>query len=271
MILLGTHPVWLLNGRRVMQESVLIFSSLLLVLAGLWVLRTWAWWRFIFLAIAAGLCVAAKPTGAITIVGVYIGLSALLLREKRTWPQGFYLISSAIAATALYFLLTPALWRNPIDVLPYMIEERATVLRGQRAASPDSYGHFSEQWTALIVQPFIHDLQYYETPAFEGVLNAEIAHYESKGFAGWRGNQVIGWFWTSCTGIGLVQLWRQRHNPSARLILAWVLFTSLLTGISVALAWQRYYLLWVVACTLMAAIGFTTIIQWLNGFKFLSR
>ena len=64
MILLGTQPSWLLSGRRVMQESVLLLTTLLLLALALWLHDGRRWWKYGWLALMAGLCVVAKPTGA---------------------------------------------------------------------------------------------------------------------------------------------------------------------------------------------------------------
>ncbi len=273
-VLLGWHPVWLLSGRRVMQESVLVVLSLVLVLLTMQLAARWRYWSLPLLALLSGLCVAAKPTGAITVLAVFLGLFVVLWQASSTRQQRLYRTAAlgvcGVGSVVVYVLLTPAIWGNPPDMMRFMITERQVILEGQTAASEHAYNTPAQQAFALIEQPFLVPLQYYETPAFEYAIHRDIVNYEARGYAGWPHSQASEWVWTGLAGLGLVHLWRRRAEPGALIMLSWVLITGVVIGVSTTLAWQRYYLLWTVAVTLIAAVGLGTFCRWLIGWKFSS-
>ena len=200
-------------------------------------------------------------------MGVYLGVLWLTWRNEQKLRHTIYLTWGGVLAIVIYGIFTPALWKHPNEIIRFMVEERAEVLQGQTAASQHAYDSTLEQWVALVEQPFLVELQYYETPAFEGYLDAEISAYEHDHYAGWQYGQVIAGFWTASACLGLVQLiqrWRAANNS---IMLTWILIVGISTGMSVSLAWQRYYLLWTVASIFLAALGLSVMVQWLIGFK----
>lgn len=268
-LLVGTHPVWLLHGRRVMQESVLIVISIVLMLSAIEIAQRWRYGCLPILAILSGLCVVAKPTGLITVLSVFVALGLIALRQQNATYHLTALGMTGVASIITYFALTPALWGDPINVLHYTITERQTILRGQTQASHVAYDNALDQGLAMITQPFIAptDLQYYETPAFDGILAHNIANYKQSGYVGWQHGQWSAWLWTGLSVVGGVHLWRQRREPRFLVILVWVIVTGLMISITTPLEWQRYYLLWTITALLLASIGFGTVIKWLSGWK----
>ncbi len=266
--LVATHPVWLLNGRRVMQEAALGAFSLMAVWLALLVIQKPTPLRWIGLTLAAGLCLAAKPTGVIS-VGLVIGTLAILQlgrcffhirnecspMNRRQWIE---VSGMAFGAVGVYILLTPAIWDAPFDRIRLAGELRVQILEGQTKASADAYDTHWAQGVALIQQPFLSDLQYYESPAFERVLDDEIAHYENAHLDGWQMSCPFGVMWTMLAAFGFVTLIPYWRYPTAFVGLVWVLGTATALGISVPLAWQRYYLLWSLIGCILAGIGLQT-------------
>ncbi|MBI5930265.1 MAG: glycosyltransferase family 39 protein [Chloroflexi bacterium] len=269
--LAATHPVWLLNGRRVMQEAALGTFSLAVIWLALLILKKPTLIRWGALCLIAGLCLAAKPTGAIS-VGLIIGALLILQLGRRFFhaaddfqvsdPRQFIgLFGVVIGAVGVYILLTPAIWDAPFDRMRLAGELRLQVLQGQTKASADAYDTKWAQGMALIRQPFLSDLQYYESPAFEHVLDDEIARYEKAHFDGWQMSRLVGAFWTLAAMVGLATLIQHWRCPAAFLGLVWALGTAMALGISVPLAWQRYYLLWSLICCILAGIGLQAIFE----------
>ncbi len=263
-ILLGTHPVWLLNSRRVMQEATLGTLNLLVVLLAMTCAQKLTTKRLVALSLASSLCVAAKPTGAITAAAVFLALG--LLNVRSGWQPIALLTIAGILAVVVYIALTPAIWGAPVQRIQLAAELRADVLRGQTNASSNAYDTRWEQASALVMQPFLTNLQYYETPAFDGVIDYQIADYEARYLDGWQMNHVVGWFWTGLAGLGLLSLIRQRRNRTMVVALVWIIITGLALAISIPLAWQRYYLPWSLAVCLLAGIGLNAFYQKIHAY-----
>src|SRR5690606_15042710 len=66
-------PALLLNGRRAMMEGSLLFFSLLVVLAGVWFLRTYSWRTALLMGVAGGLALASKHTALFAVTVVFGG------------------------------------------------------------------------------------------------------------------------------------------------------------------------------------------------------
>lgn len=248
--LLATHPAWLLSSRRVMQEAALGTLSLAVVWLGMLNAQHSTPKRRWGLGLVAGLCLATKPTAILTVGAI---LLALWLKLPPRWPW----LGAGLLAVGVYLVLTPAIWGAPVQRVLLAAQLRAEVLEGQTQASPAAYRHWSEQAFAIVQQPFMSRLQYYESDAFEQVprLDTQIAHYQHTGFAGWQMSPPIGVIMTMLAGVGMIGLWQRRNDPTAALLLLWMIVVALALGLGVPLAWQRYYLLWSLAACLAVGVG----------------
>ncbi len=269
--LVATHPAWLLNGRRVSQEAALVTLSLVLVWCAVLLARRFTVLRLLLLTLLSGLCLAAKPTAAISVGATFLALGWIAWAHPQRLKSWMQLSLVGVGAIGLYVVFTPPIWSHPPARVLLAAQLRADVLAGQSAASPDAYQRIDERLIGLIQQPFLQPLQYYETTAFEGVLDDDIHYYERSGYGGWRKSQASAWLATGCALLGLVQLARYRHNAARQIALVWLILTPLALLISVPLAWQRYYLLWSVGLCLLAPLGAMTILRWLNGYKYFWR
>ncbi|PJF39499.1 MAG: hypothetical protein CUN55_14170 [Phototrophicales bacterium] len=266
--LVGTHSAWLLNGRRVLQEAALVTLSLIVVLIGMSLAERFSWLKLCLLSLFSALCFAAKPTGIIAVGAVFIALAWIVIEQPKRWRLLAQLLCAGIAFVVLYICITPPIWANPPARMFLAAQMRAEVLRGQTAASPDAYANWIERFVGLIEQPFIAPLQYYESPAFDGVLDEQIRIYEASRWHGWAIPNSIAYFLTFCGMVGLIVLAYQHREPRLRIVFVWLIITPLAFLLSIPLAWQRYYLLWSVGMCLLASLGLVNILRWLNGFRY---
>jgi len=162
-------------------------------------------------------------------------------------------------------LMTPAIWGSPLSRLKLAAELRADVLQGQSKASPDSYDMFADRWLALIKQPFLSDLQYFESPAFESYLDDQIVTYENAHLDGWQMPTIIGLLASVFTVIGIGTLLQKWTINESMPFIFWIIGVVLTTGITIPLAWQRYYLLWSLAACLLAGIGFGKLLSFIDN------
>lgn len=252
--LFSLHPVILLNGRRGMQESALMFFTL----ACLYVILMPANRQgTILLGILGGLALASKPTALISLMA----LSGAVLLERPAWRNR--LLIAGMIASFTFLMLTPAIWGNPPARLWLAAEMRAETLAGQRNASPLRYDSKWAQMGALIAQPFPSVIQYYESPAFDNdaPLIEEIRAYQRSPWHGVRLPAALG---MSLAGLGVLANLRSRMK---RTFLIWCALIGLSLALAVPLAWQRYYLLWTLCVILLSARGLT----WLGKDLILQR
>ena len=70
------NPAILINGRRAMLEGTSLFFLLLVILAGLWLLKHRTWGATLLLGVASGLAVASKHPNTFTVIIVFITIGA---------------------------------------------------------------------------------------------------------------------------------------------------------------------------------------------------
>lgn len=268
-LVFGLHPVILLNGRRAMQEGALLFFTLLFV----WLAIRWVERQdnvAVFAAgLAGGLALASKPSALIAWLGVVLGVTALMgLEEERRRSHFIGLGIMLVTGGLVYLALTPAIWSDPLDRMLLAARLRADVLRGQTAASPDAYEAALQKWAALLTQPFLSELQYYESPAFtadEGIAQ-EIARYEASFL---RGAAVPLWIGLPLVGLGAARLTRgafKSRQPAAIMVWAWTAVTLIAVGQAVPLAWARYYLPSTLVTLLLVGLGLDNLIGALHSY-----
>ena len=159
------NPALLLNGRRAMMEGSTMFFTLLLVLAGIWVLQRRRVWAGLLLGLAAGLAAASKHSAIFTVTAVFgaCALYPLLLwadawraKSGDTHRPAFLriyglLILAGVIAALVFYALNPAWWGDPLGRLSYVLNMRGDLLAGQTAAFggyanlPDALGGFFRQ------------------------------------------------------------------------------------------------------------------------------
>ncbi len=265
------HPVILLNGRRVMQEGTLLFFALLLVWQGIRMAENPTRKNGLILGAVIGFAFASKPTALLTIVGVMVGiilsqtLALYSLKSKYRYdptdsrdtavpcPYPYSnLIYTALTAILIYLLLTPAVWNNPPARLMLAARLRQDVLAGQVASSEETYETFWQRWAAL--NPYPQDIQYYESPDFasDRQIQMEIKKYQKSL---WRGVNLPSFLGIGLCLLGVVALLRPPNTPARLIIVCWLMTTAVGLVLTVPLGWQRYYLPWILVCTLLMGLG----------------
>lgn len=277
------NPALLINGRRAMMDSGLMLFSLLVVLAGLWVIRelednipgrgTLRPYRHVALGVVSGLALAAKHTAIFTVGAVFAaGITyeiLLVIRQVRAglrpapaarWVLS--LIGAGLLAFLVFYILNPAWWSDPVGRAGLVLALRTDLLNGQAAAF-GGYPDFGAQAMGFLRQVFVVPPQYYEVSNWQAFIGEQIAVYEASP---WRGLSMGG----SVPGallfvlfivIGVITVIRsQKISGGERWLPGIYGLTMLLTTLLLTpLEWQRYYLPAYPAAGLFAAAGLTSL------------
>jgi hypothetical protein len=271
------NPIILLNGRRAMMEGSMLGFGLLTIWLAILISRgktRWYWW--VLLTVSAGLTIASKHTGILFVGGALggIGLVALvryLFRQKSNYPEAeknlistfASLVLSGIAALFVFIALSPALWNNPPERLNDLIGQRQFLLDIQVASNPGGATTLAQRLEGIITQPFMTAPVHYEVEFWSkaAAIAAEIQQYMASPLSGLQFGIILGLPLTLLAGIGLLSIFLKRDHW---VLIPWILVTlaSLLAN---PLPWQRYYLPWLPAATVLAGVGFLT------GFRFVQK
>lgn len=262
------NPAVLINGRRAMMEGSLLLFSLLVVWAGLLALRDRRPWQYALLGIVSGLALASKHTAAVTLVAIFGGLALIDLwhlrsqfRVTRLIRRWGALLATGLLALAVFLMLNPAWWSDPLGRVNTVLEERVRLLTGQIAAF-GGYNDATDQLAGFLRQTLIVAPMYSEVDFFLAYIPDQIASYEASL---WRGVSIGGslpgaLILVALVGIGGIALWRQR-NTSAALIGFWAVPTLLFVWLATPLEWQRYYLIAYPVIGLLAALGLVSVLN----------
>mgnify|MGYP001227009242 FL=1 len=262
VILYTLNPALLLNGRRAMMEGALIVFSLLTVAAGVLWMRRHDWRSALLLGTAAGLAIASKHPAVFTVGVVFVvcGIDALIRRRGL-----LRLIAAALTAGAVFFLLNPAWWSDPIGAAGELIRLRSNLLAGQAAAfggypsTVDAFGGFFRQTFGWMPQ-------YFEIDSWSSYIGDQIARYESSGLAGVIGG-VMPFLVGLMAALGAFALIHRVGDRSVRMLIgAWaaVMFASALIS---PLEWQRYYLSAILAVIVLSAGGIGWIVRAIHLYR----
>lgn len=271
--LFALHPNMLINGRRAMMEGSHILGLMLLLMAAVWLLKRRRWWRYCLLGIAAGIAVAAKHPNLIACALV---LSACAAGPLYRLPRGGGqraardLAGMALAgalALAVFLLLNPIWWRQPLQAAPVTLAQRQNMLMNQ-VNIYGGYTSFSEQLSGFFRFVFKSESQYFEVADWAGYeeISAQIDAYEQPGRAGllFIGRSArLSLLNLLLAALGALMLARDRRiAPDARwLLLLWSVGTALSTLWLTPLPWARYYLPLVPAQILLIAYALVTLAQ----------
>lgn len=281
------NPALLLNGRRAMMEGGVTLFSLLVVLTGVWWMKTLTpalsaaasgrgkshrWLAAATLGLTAGLALASKHTALLTVAavfGVTGGYSIYRwVKDSRAGTRSaafLQVIMAAFIVAAVFLALNPAWWSAPLQMPGVVLQLRAELLQTQVEVF-GGYAGLAEQIGGFWRQVFVALPQYYEVAGWETYIGDQITRYEASP---WRGVSVGG----SATGgvllgvmmvVGVWALLRGRGRTAARLVVGvWALVVIVATLVLTPLEWQRYYLPVYPAVGLLAAVGIDYVIQML--------
>lgn len=262
------NPALLINGRRAMMEGSFVFFSLLTLLAACWFLLRPSWRSAVGLGLAAGLALASKHTAVFTVAAVFITclvyIVARTLRTFRSIPVHIVLrlLLAGVIAWAVFYLLNPAWWGDPIGRASTVLALRENLLEGQSAAF-GGYPNFGDQVGGFLRQTMVVQPQYYEIAGWENYIGDQIARYEASPWRGVSvGGSVLGatiLFVIMAVGIWAILRYKRIRAAVRALIGIWMLVMALTTLLLTPLEWQRYYLPAYPAVGLLAGLGVSRI------------
>ena len=250
--LFALHPVILLNGRRAMMEGSHLLSMMLVLLAGIWLMRERKWRPYLALGIAAGFAIATKHPNAIVAALVFFACFSYglvqAMRERRGIVQtlgGF--LAAGLLTLLVFYALNPAWWESPLQSAAQALSLRLGLLR-QQTDFFDGYASLAERMDGFFRYGFVGETQYFEVPNWAGyaAIRAQIGVYESSGLAGLAigGSSLVGLLFLLLTLLGSIHLIRNGDIPWAYrwLFMVWGVGITAITFIATPLPWARYYL-----------------------------
>lgn len=269
-------PAILINGRRAMLEGTTLFTALLVVLAGLWLVRHRTWGSALLLGFASGLAVASKHPNVITVLVMFIVIGAYTIyRSVRdnpdldhdsesvtTAPDDPYalltmLIVAGFVALGMFYALNPAWWDAPIERIGDTVDFRLDIINTQVDLF-GGYDTFGDQVDGFIQQVIVGNPQYYEAPEWAEMIGGQIADYENSAWAGVNlGKHPIG-----AIGLGIftvIGAWLLMRQPRLQgitrvLVITWMLTIAITTLLITPLEWARYYLIAHIPIALLVSI-----------------
>ncbi|MBC7871247.1 MAG: hypothetical protein H7Y09_10450, partial [Chitinophagaceae bacterium] len=240
----------------------MIFFGLLVVLAGIWLLKKQTWWAAILLGFAAGLALTSKHSSAFTVIAVFgaIALYTITIGGfKRTKILPIVqLTAAALIAFTVFYVLNPVWWGNPLARAGTVLHER-TALLDLQVNIFGGYANFADQLAGFGRQALVVRPQYYEVETWAGYIGDQIQRYESSLLSGVSiGGSLPGAiFLGGLTLLGALALIRDKLvPPETRFVMGiWAVFNLLTTTLLTPLEWQRYYLAAYPAIGLLASLG----------------
>ena len=263
------------------------------------------WIATISLGLAAGLALASKHTAVLTIAAVFGACFVWTIFEMASrhftpspapfpkfregenvgaldrspslnsgrdlgWGRLLQLAVAAGIAFAVFYLLNPAWWGDPLARAGQVLERRQALLEEQVAVF-GGYTVFSDTLTGFGRQVLSVQPQYYEVPGWENYIGNQISRYESSPWRGINlgGSAVGAVFRVALVIVGGLALLRSKGIPTSTrwLIGVWSLAMAATTALLTPLEWQRYYLPVYPAIGLLAAIGVWRAVRLFTGKK----
>ena len=278
--LFALHPNMLINGRRAMMEGSHILGLMLVLLAGIWLIKERRWRQYILLGFCAGLSIAAKHPNVIVCALVYLACARepiwqLLLRGGQEGSKSLKALGGLALACAIaimvFLLLNQAWWREPLEVAQSVVKQRQGVLQSQ-VNMFGGYESFAEQVNGFFEFVFVGARQYFEVEAWTQyeAITAQIADYERSGlagalFIGASGRQGLLVLLLSLYG-ALMLLRDDSFSREARWLLAiWMAGSALATLWLTPLPWARYYLPLLPAVIMLVSYALVRVARMLLG------
>jgi hypothetical protein len=147
---------------------------------------------------------------------------------------------SAMLCLAVFFLLNPAWWNDPLGRAAEVLTMRNQMLSGQ-AATFGGYADWGERMAGLLRQTLLQPM-YYEVDAWGTypAIAEQIRAYEASA---WGGLALSPWIAAAGGVLALWGVWRLARDGAAGLVvLLWAGATIAFVVLATPLEWQRYYL-----------------------------
>lgn len=237
-------PIFLVNGRRAMFEGAFALTHALLIWASLIAASRYqrsrqGWGGWLLVGAATGLALSSKHTALLLAIPVFVGLIWI---GRRSLGQTLIRAAAAgLIAGAIFMVLNPAWWNNPLGAAREVLRLRTSMLQIQI----DLFGAF-QNLSERLAAPFqfiFGSPQYFEDPRGWGQwVGEQIRVYEASGMAGIAPGAVTGLFLLLIGSALLVVRFREQPSPLIPL-LGWIsLFLYVSIVITNPLPWARYYL-----------------------------
>lgn len=269
-LLFALSPVLLLNGRRAMMESALMLFSVLTVVAGAYLLRQRGMRGALLLGVAAGLAVASKHTAIMAVLPIFIAgglwtLWALVKHPREGVRLLVLLIVAGVLSLAVFGLLNPAWWGNPLTVGRVVLDLRADLLTNQ-AQFFTNYADWNERLLAFWRNVFVQAPQYYEVSDWAGFIGGQISAYEASWLKGAGGTDVYAIVLAALAALGLVGLLKRDPNTRAArwMVFVWAVGAAALVLALTTFEWQRYYIPAILPLLVLAGNGVAAFVHWLR-------
>ncbi len=241
-ILFSFNSLMLLHTRRAMAESLLIFFLLL----SLYVLLTLPPEKLWLSVIPITLAINAKQS-LWFLVPIFI---ILLLTKKALWVKKFLcqIIFFFLVLVAIFYILNPVLWNQPIKTSIEMIKERQELSNRQfndiNYVTPEfTVTKFSERITALIGQTFVLKPAYQDVINYSDVLQSSISDYSSNPIQnGWLRNLFVGVIFYFICFYGMIKSIKNFSKDRVVILTCSFIFLVLEILFFIQIPFQRYYL-----------------------------
>jgi 4-amino-4-deoxy-L-arabinose transferase-like glycosyltransferase len=269
--LYAVNPVILLHGRRALQEGPLLCFGLLTILIAAQMSRqraddkplSWRWW--LALTVAAALTLASKNSGFIFIASAF---GWLWIGEvvRRRWREAalmaLKLVGAGLVTVAMYWAISPGMWSNdPVQRIHDVFDIRSSQMAGQVRGMNNGPSPMDVRIRHIIVEPFMTPVVHTELRSWfeKEEYQAEISQYMNSPLSGLQFGSALGLLLTLLEGIGLLVALVPRLRPPAPAslyagLLVW-LAVNVIVLLGNPLPWQRYFLPFIPAATVLNGIG----------------
>jgi 4-amino-4-deoxy-L-arabinose transferase-like glycosyltransferase len=251
-------PALLLNGRRAMYEgSTALFIALMLLIGleivrGLHLKKGWRGLlgRWLLFGAVCGVAVAGKNSMALVALPIGAVLALFGWRDlARTAVCG---VAAVALAAALFLLLNPAWWSQPLQMPAIVSKLNADLFKAQ-AEFFGGWTNTTERVLALVRFPFALPQYYEDTAPWGEWIGDQISAYQRSLLDG----VAWGQFGLPVYGLMALGMAALLGRPRAEMLFFGAVLVGILVAVYVAtpLPWQRYYLLLVAVWSVTMAIG----------------
>jgi hypothetical protein len=272
--LYALNPILLLNGRRALQESALLFFGLGVITIAAIIARKRelgervhpVWW--LGLIIVGGLTCATKQSGLLY-AAVAFGWLAFAVRTSLhplSWRAvarfGAQLAVAGLLTLLAYFAFSPGMWSaDPIRRFQEMVITRRHVMVAQVAQTPGAPALPLDRLYNIAMSSFVLPAQHFEISGFaeSPAYMAMVDRYMASPLSGVQFGIFVGTALTVAAGAGLlINLFpRARGYPSRVLTVGLYMWLGANAAALLVnpLPWQRYYLSVIPPMTIFCALG----------------
>jgi 4-amino-4-deoxy-L-arabinose transferase-like glycosyltransferase len=264
-------PTVLLNGRRAMYEGSTTLFIVLMILAGLEIVRharlndpRGQLKRWLLFGLIAGVAVAGKTSMLLVAAPIGAFAAAIDWWQNRKFLVHMILYNAAGAVVALvaFLALNPAWWSQPLK-MPAIVARLNLDTTGAQVGYYGGWAGLADRVLALATEPF-QNAQYFEASAeWQQWIGAQIRLYQRSGLYGiaWGGFGII-LYPLMLLGMAALAIYAVVRRDGQKLFILASLF-GVMAAVFVAtpLPWQRYYLPLVALWTLTIAFGLVYTVQ----------